>query len=280
MATHRFRPRVPVLALASAVVAAGVLASLPDAETAAATVPPSDSPRFSLSSSLADCPSGLLLSVAYDDHVDGHRPVAVNEQLAGSSGVFWERNELNQVAGDYYGVFAMYLTGQEGPYTYTVTISYDDGATETLSTQVTDGPCDTNALPVPAGQRFEIKQIGYGCPDNAASVEFALFDADDGHVAEQASMSLAEEGGQTYTFVQVLPPGFDARFVSVPFPRLGQPPAELRVTTYTLTMTVTYDDGVEESHSRSVDLAALCGAGTAGSETPSSVPTDQLPVTR
>jgi hypothetical protein len=83
------------------------------------------------------------ITFAYDDHVDGHVPTAVHEQISDHTGVRWTRDELHQQDGDYFNTYFYPESGNESQwieanatYTYTVTITYDDGVSQSVEASV------------------------------------------------------------------------------------------------------------------------------------------------
>jgi hypothetical protein len=105
-----------------------------------------------------DMPVGI--DFAYDDHVDGHVPTAVHEQISDHTGVRWTRDELHQQNGDYFNTYFYPESANESQwiepnatYTYTVTITYDDGVTQSADTSVSlinacaAAPASTSAAP-------------------------------------------------------------------------------------------------------------------------------------
>jgi len=244
---------------------------------------PDEGPRFSLSATLADCPAGLILSTGYDDHVDGHRPVAINESVTGSAGEIWSHNELNQVQGDYYNARNIDVTdhADEAPFTYTVTITYDDGVSETRSVQPIAETCGDVVAPIPDSQRFDVKAADYSCPASGATfIAFIVMDRADGHIISGAEVTLTENGTTTFA-IPVEATGLssvtsDVIGQSLPFPLVDVEPSTLQLVPYTLTITATYEDGVSETHARTIDLGALCGAAAS----PDSPVAGTLPATR
>ncbi len=128
--------------LAAAVVTTVVatLAIAGAADAAGTTTSSAEPPRIEISSVPSCDNNGIpfTISFSYDDLADGHVPQAVHEELVEGSTVVWTRDDLYQEFGNYFNV-ASYPPGgaalnQTAIVTYSVTITYDDGVTQTQST--------------------------------------------------------------------------------------------------------------------------------------------------
>lgn len=97
-----------------------------------------DAPRASLSASPSCDADGTATAfdASYDDHTDGHVPQAVHQELAIGGRVVSYSDALEQVDGDYFGTSHFSAAdfphfGPDTTYVYRVTITYDDGVSQT-----------------------------------------------------------------------------------------------------------------------------------------------------
>lgn len=272
------RPLAVVSATIAAVVATGAVGA-PELARAGSEEPP----RFSLSAAVLDCADAPVLSLAYDDHVDGHRPVAVQERVVADNSEIWSRSELHHVAGDYRNT-AQFEVPPDASLRYEVTITYDDGATRARSVEPTVEGCADGVEPLPDAQRFDVKVADYHCLANGTgAVEFAIYDAADGRTISAIELSLADHRGGVFPIPSEYFPLDDATEGGLvgllALPQIGFAPGELRAEPYTLTVTATYDSE-RETHDRTIDLGATCRmSAAAGSQSSSTSPSSQTPGT-
>lgn len=269
--------------------------------------------RITVTSAVSCSESGIpsVIDFSYDDHVDGHVPQTVHEELIEGATdvddglyhetVVWTRDDLYQENGDYFNTVTYPQGGATlnptGRYTYIVTITYDDGVTQTQSTtvdvataQCPDPPSTTTPAPPPPTQapspdRFVLKSHNYACGagGSGAHVQWDYIDVPDGHVATAYLTELAERGELIESYPGGTGEGLDGETQTFGVPSDFFTLPTLKATTYTLTLTITYEDGVTEKHIETLDLADLCdgrvnGAGGTTATT-TTVPGGTLPAT-
>ena len=273
-------------ALASTVELAGGVAG---ASTSGA-----EAPRAELSVEV-QCPGnglGLGFWVSYDDLADGHVPQSILEEVSTGSAVVWSRDDLYQENGNYFGLpefFPDETYDAALTYTYSVRITYDDGVTQTNSTTVnaaadcaatppTTAPpttAPTTTAPAPAGDRFVLRTESYGCGaagGELASLSWRYQDVPDGHYDVRFDFDLMKNSvvidHETITTGSIANDGLTAftEYASDRFP--GGP---LEPASYSLSITITYEDGVTEKHIETFNLASLCDGrvnGASGATAP------------
>lgn len=279
----RFARVITRAPLAAAVLAVGVAVSF----AAEASPPSDDEPRSVLFINVDSCPSDYStgrLTLSYDDLVDGHTPQQVTERLADQSGELWSSTDLHEVDGDYFNSHELEWPTEipitsSSVFTYTLTIAYDDGVTQTQSVNLSMADvCGTGSPTTAApGPRFTLSKTGVRCGDSleSASIEFLFEDTVDQHVAVEYFYRLtagdtvvAESGGQATS-----PSDGLTEYITEPGGFLGVD--RLEAATYTLTVWMKYEDGVLVSDSASYDVAALCSIDGAASSPPT---TEAVPV--
>jgi LPXTG-motif cell wall-anchored protein len=278
----------------ASIAAAGLVGVTVVSSTAADAAVP-DEPRSVLFINVDSCPESATsvgrISVSYDDLVDGHRPVGVIERLADQSGQLWSSTELNQVDGDYFNDHEFEWPTEipltsSSVFTYSLSITYDDGVTEdqsvrlAIADQCATGSPPTTAPPTsaPAAPRFELSKTAARCSGGlqSASIEFLFVDTVDQHVGVEHFYQLTaggrvvgEIGGESTSATD----GLKDRWTE---PNGIFDLDRLEATTYTLTVWIKYEDGVVVSDSAAYDVAALCD-GDPASTPPASSPTTAPP---
>lgn len=178
---------------------------------------------------------------------------------------------------------------------YSVTMTYDDGVTQThraavdLAGECTGAPSSPapTTAPTPVPDRFLL--VGgsqCGTPAGGAFVAWNYHDVGDGHYAERFDVDLlrnsvvvehhtvdggdpTSDGAMTTFDIR---PGGPADQVEDPwFDRLTLEPAS-----YSLSITVTYEDGATDQHIVTIDLDAECG-GVVNRRTDTTVPATAAP---
>jgi hypothetical protein len=216
----------------------------------------------------------------YDDHADGHVPQSIEELVLRGSpegGVEeWTGGGLYQEDGNYFNRRSFSDLGvaidPSATYTYWVTISYDDGVTQTGSALIDlAGACaPAPAPPTPEPDRFQLIEGLYGCgtSNGGAFVEWSYGDYPDGHYAANFSLDLLRNGtviehhttsgGDPTSDGAVT--GFDVRPDGNPGaaldPFFDQVP--LQPASYSLSITVTYEDGATDTHIVTFNLDDRC----------------------
>jgi LPXTG-motif cell wall-anchored protein len=266
-----------------------------------------DGPRITVTSSVV-CSGGdpVGIDFAYDDHVDGHVPLVVEERIFDGSGEVFFRSELHQVNGDYFN--SVHFPGPgvtlkpTALYTYQVMISYDDGAFEIQPTEVNLSTACAGTSPTappapqPEPDRFALEQNGFFCggPGERASVAWHYQDFPDGHYAARADLQVLKNSVLIDQLeVQAPDPSSDGAATELVIPEGNLSDAPLEVASYSLSMTVTYEDGATDKHIETFDLNDLCNGVVNGrtltppsttapdeaSATTTTVPTGTLPET-
>jgi hypothetical protein len=230
------------------------------------------------------------LVVSYDDHVDGHVPQTIHEELRDGSTVVWTADgDLHQENGDYFNRRTFSSANPPfnpaGAYFYDVTITYDDGATQTQGAAIDVADECARSTPAPpstvpaATDRFVLRTNDYDCGNSgtAAFVEWTLTEVPDGHYVTANSYDLLEDG-------QVVDhkgasgfgdPGLDSLSDSVRVPANFFDVVRLEAASYTLSVTNTYEDGQSDQHIETLNLADLCSGVVNGrtASAPSTTPT-------
>jgi hypothetical protein len=231
----------------------------------------------------------------YDDHVDGHVPLSVDELvLRGSSegGIEeWSGGGLYQEDGNYFNRRSFAELGieidQGATYTYWVTISYDDGVTQTgsalidLATACAAAPPTTSApQPEPAPDRFGLWASGFWCGGQGSDAHLSWHYADypDGHYAARVDIDVLKNGAP-YRNLHVAQPdpssdGAETDF-ALPSGVFGDV-EPLEVASYSLTVTITYEDGATDTHIETFDLDQICD-GRVNGQTASTMPATTAP---
>jgi LPXTG-motif cell wall-anchored protein len=273
------------------VVAAGVTALVAAGSAASAAGDPAatEPPRALVwSNPICAGPTATGIHIAYDDYVDGHRPTAVHEELTSGSAVLWAADELHQVNGDYFNEHE--YPGSSGAtfdgaasYTYTVTITYDDGLVQSNANTLSPGAiCELDSQtttappPAPEPDRFQLAQGLYGCgtSNGGAFVEWSYGDYPDGHYAANFSLDLLKDGAviEHHTTNGGDPTSdgavtsFDVRYGDNPGaafdPFFDQ--VTLQPASYSLSITVTYEDGATDKHIVTINLDDRCNGRVNG----------------
>jgi LPXTG-motif cell wall-anchored protein len=291
----------------ASIAAAGLVGITVVSSTAADAAVP-DEPRSVLFIGVDACPDatggGGAISVGYDDLVDGHRPVGVIERLADQSGELWSSTEVRQVNGDYFNVHnfpataVIPITGVS-VFTYSLSITYDDGVTQTqaVSLSVADvcgsGSPTTTVPPTtappttaPAERRFDFGWDGFCLPDSGGSaIWYDYLDANDGHVPVEYHFQLL--AGDAVVYNQSGPHGLPSEdWQGARWEIPGDFGVDrVEATTYTLVLWVKYDDGVVVSARAPFEVRGDCQGDDPATTPPSSspttttVPSGQLPQT-
>ena len=188
--------------------------------------------------------------------------------LADDSGELWSSTELRQVGGDYFNVHNFPATASipiasTSVFTYSLTILYEDGVTQTQSVNLAIADlCDatsptTTAPPTtapqttePAISRFELGVGGVGrCWTPDKFISFNYVDFVDGHLNTESYFQLLAAGRVVDEFSGTTAEGgIDGETAVWDLPGHLFDVDELEATTYTLVMWVKYEDGVVESH--------------------------------
>jgi hypothetical protein len=237
-----------------------------------------------------DMPVGIIF--AYDDLVDGHRPISVHENITDHTGVRWTRDELHQEDGDYFNTFFYPESANESQwiepnatYTYSVTITYDDGVTQTTAVEVDlADACGGTAPSVPTAPadhtpRFE-QSIRAICGSNGAAtgIEVAYDDLVDGHVPQTVHEDLDAGGAIVWSsneLHQVNGDYFNRRQLSA-----GSGLATFDPNlSYGYTLIISYDDGAERIETVWITPSTACAAAPPTTSPATTVPGGTLPET-
>lgn len=232
-----------------------------------------EGPRITVTNSVV-CSGGNPVGIdfAYDDHVDGHVPQYVEERIFDGAGEVFFRSELHQVNGDYFNSVHFPGPGDtlkpSALYTYQVMITYDDGETEWQPTEVdlssacANTPTPTSPpAPQPEPDRFGLQQNGYFCGERGepAFVVWHYQDYPDGHYAARSTLQVLKNGVLIDQLeVQAPDPSSDGAADELVIPEGNLSNAPLEVASYSLSMTVTYEDGATDKHIETFDLNDLC----------------------
>jgi LPXTG-motif cell wall-anchored protein len=248
-----------------------------------------DVPRLELSSEIW-CYQGDLGSVTfyYDDLADGHVPQQVHEEVSDGSGVVWTRDDLYQEFGNYFNTEVFSFVGGTAPFdrnvslTYTVTMTYDDGVTQTQSTAIDLAPECTGTTPTTAPttvapaepDRFGLWASGFWCGGEGtdAYVSWHYTDYPDGHYAAQIELDLLKNGAAIDRRAVINPdPTSDGAETDFTFPSDLFSVRTIEVASYSLAITVTYEDGATDKHVETFDLDQICD-GRVNGQTAATVP--------
>ena len=284
------RARITGLAAAAGVAALmGVLAAADSADAGGAD-------RMTVTAT-ATCdadgtPRGVDLY--YDDHADGHVPQAIEELVLRGTpegGVEeWTGGGLYQEDGNYFNRRSFSELGvpidPSATHTYWVTISYDDGVSQTGSALIDLAAACTPAPapPTPEPDRFGLQQNGFFCGERGerASVVWHYQDYPDGHYAARADLQVLKNGVLIDQLeVQAPDPSSDGAATDLVIPEGNLSDAPLEVASYSLSMTVTYEDGAMDKHIETFDLNDLCNGVVNGrtATTPSTTAPDEASTT-
>ena len=116
-------------------------------------------PRITITHTFTCNDSGVpyIIELFYDDLADGHVPQAVHEELVEGSTVVRTRDDLYQEYGNYFNTMRYPQGGTPlnptSVFTYSVTITYDDGVTQTQFTTVDVATAQCPAPPTTAPPR-------------------------------------------------------------------------------------------------------------------------------
>jgi len=145
MSTTALSSRARTLGRFAAAVVPTVVATLAiagAADAAGTSTSSAEPPRIEITHTFTCNDSGVpyIIELFYDDLADGHVPQAVHEELVEGSTVVRTRDDLYQEYGNYFNAMLYPQGGTPlnpmSVFTYSVTITYDDGVTQTQSTTV------------------------------------------------------------------------------------------------------------------------------------------------
>jgi hypothetical protein len=193
----------------------------------------------------------------------------------------WTRDDLYQEHGNYFNLEVFSFAGGTAPFdrnatvTYTITMTYDDGVTQSQSAAVDlaaecTGTPPTTARPPSDPDRFRLTEGLYGCgtSNGGAFLEWGYGDYPDGHHAAGFEIDLLRNGDvvEHHTTRGGDPPSdgasttFDVRPAGNPGAALDPffDQVTLQPASYSLSITVTYEDGATDKHIETFNLADLC----------------------
>jgi len=226
-------------------------------------------PRITVGATTS-CSGGVpfSLDLFYDDHVDGHVPQAIHEELVEGSTVVRTRDELSQENGDYYNTMS-YPAGAgtlnlTAVYTYSVTITYDDGVTQTQAAtlDMATAPCPAPppVTPVLTPPRTTMSSSVVTCPTAsvAGAVRFAYDDHVDGHAPVSVHEELSDPSGLLWSIDDVHQVNGDY-FNRRDFPATAAVPISA-TSQFVYQVTIAYDDGVIQTNSATLNVGVSCPA--------------------